>query len=67
MTAPHVPDGWRKSSFSGGQTNCVEVARLGEGVAVRDTKNRGQGYFTADAAQWSAFVGAIKADRFGRR
>lgn len=65
MTTDLSPGAWRKSSYSA-EKNCVEVARLGEGVAVRDTKNREQGYFTADAAEWSAFVGAVKADKFGR-
>lgn len=31
-----VPDRWRKSSFSGEQTDCVE---LGSSGAVRDSKN----------------------------
>jgi hypothetical protein len=31
---------WRKSSLSGGQA-CVEVAFLGDAVAVRDSKERG--------------------------
>jgi hypothetical protein len=31
---------WRKASYSNGGENCVEVANA-EGVAVRDTKDRG--------------------------
>ncbi|MDR7301047.1 DUF397 domain-containing protein [Haloactinomyces albus] len=58
------PTNWRKSSRSGQQSACVEVGRVAEGAAVRDTKDRAAGYFTADRAQWSAFVAAIKADRF---
>ncbi|WP_254716158.1 DUF397 domain-containing protein [Actinomadura sp. WMMB 499] len=30
---------WRKSSHSGATGNCVEVAALPHGVAVRDSKN----------------------------
>ena len=30
---------WRKSSYSNGATQCVEVASLGTGVAIRDSKN----------------------------
>jgi hypothetical protein len=30
---------WRKSSFSGTTGDCVEVALLAGGVAVRDSKN----------------------------
>ena len=29
---------WRKSSYSGGANDCVEVAELGAYVAVRDSK-----------------------------
>ena len=30
---------WRKSSFSGTETDCVELAWPANGVAVRDSKN----------------------------
>ncbi|PRW64233.1 DUF397 domain-containing protein [Actinopolyspora mortivallis] len=63
MTA-RSPVAWRKSSRSQHQTACVEVGRLGDGAAVRDTKNRTAGYVTASREQWLAFVDAVKADRF---
>ncbi|WP_289009712.1 DUF397 domain-containing protein, partial [uncultured Thermomonospora sp.] len=35
---------WRKSSYSGDNGgDCIEVARLAEGVGIRDSKNRGCG------------------------
>ena len=42
---------WRKSSYSGTQGNCVEVAPSPSVVGVRDTKNRDGGvlYVTVDA------------------
>ncbi|MEV6233744.1 DUF397 domain-containing protein [Saccharopolyspora shandongensis] len=66
MTVPYVPLGWRKSSYSSAQTNCVEVGRIGDGAAVRDSKNRAAGHLTTDLAQWSAFIGAVKDGRFER-
>jgi uncharacterized protein DUF397 len=30
---------WRKSSYSGTQENCVEVAFTASGVGIRDSKN----------------------------
>ncbi|GAA4862801.1 DUF397 domain-containing protein [Saccharopolyspora cebuensis] len=55
---------WRTSSYSGNSGNCVEVGRVGGGAAVRDTKDRGAGYFTATGGQWSAFVAAVKGGRY---
>ncbi|GAA0533016.1 hypothetical protein GCM10011581_17830 [Saccharopolyspora subtropica] len=67
MSVSHaIPIGWRKSSRSTNTDNCVEVGRIGDGAAVRDTKNRGGGYFTTTGPQWSAFVDAIKSGRFDR-
>jgi uncharacterized protein DUF397 len=58
------PRNWRKSSRSANTDNCVEVGRVGDGAAVRDTKDRGAGYFTATGAQWRSFLSAVKAGRF---
>ncbi|GAB3554621.1 hypothetical protein J2S53_003527 [Actinopolyspora lacussalsi] len=61
MTVP--PEGWRKSSRSS-KTNCVEVGRVADGAAVRDTKDRSAGHFTTTGTQWTAFIDAVKSDRF---
>jgi Domain of unknown function (DUF397) len=40
--APHDQfrhEAWGKSGYSQGATQCVEVAGLGTGVAIRDSKN----------------------------
>ena len=49
---------WRKSSFSGeGGSNCVEVAFVPAGVAVRDSKNAAPGpMLTFDLRAWQRFI-----------
>jgi hypothetical protein len=60
--------GWRTSSYSSGNGNCVEVARAaGGGAGVRDTKQHGRGpVLEFTAPQWAAFIEAAKAGRFSR-
>ncbi|MBV9856096.1 MAG: DUF397 domain-containing protein [Streptosporangiaceae bacterium] len=60
---------WRKSSYSSGNGgNCVETASDGRKIAVRDTKNDGNGpvlSFSPDA--WTAFTNALKKLRSIKR
>lgn len=57
---------WTKSSFSGGNSNCVEFSRLDHGLAVRDSKNqRGAALRLRDSAA-RAFVAGVKAGSFDR-
>ena len=56
---------WRTSSFSGNNgSSCVEVAPVSEGVAVRDTKDRGLAPHVHSAAAWAAFVGGVRDGAF---
>ncbi|MGW4354331.1 DUF397 domain-containing protein [Nocardia sp. NPDC004582] len=58
---------WFKSSHSGGQTDCVEVAWLGEGgVGVRDSKNPADGALIVTPAQWDSFIGRVAVNAFDR-
>ncbi len=53
---------WRKSRYSNGQAECVEVARALPGiVAVRDSKDPDGPRLTFGRAQWRAFAAQVKA------
>ena len=57
---------WRKGSRSNGSggNNCVEVAFLDAGVAVRDSKDRSGPALTFTQSEWSAFVDSTKDGEF---
>ncbi|RZU50132.1 uncharacterized protein DUF397 [Krasilnikovia cinnamomea] len=56
---------WHKSTRSGANGNCVEVAENLPGiVAVRDTKDRDGGTLVFTDAEWAAFIGGVKAGEF---
>jgi hypothetical protein len=47
---------WRKSPYSAGEGQCVEIADLpGGGIAVRDGKNSHLPALRYTAAEWQAF------------
>jgi hypothetical protein len=50
---------WRKSSFSGSQANCVEVAAR-DRVLVRDTKNESGAVLRFTPAAWRRFADQVK-------
>jgi hypothetical protein len=57
---------WVKSSFSGPQGNCVEVAQLDDGsVAVRNSRQPAGPALVFTAAEWDAFVAGARAGEFG--
>jgi Domain of unknown function (DUF397) len=66
-TSPEPADvrlSWRKSSYSGGGNNCVEVAEIASGRAVRDSKNPDGGHLTFGVGAWQAFLTDIKRGRY---
>ncbi|MFF2927306.1 DUF397 domain-containing protein [Streptomyces celluloflavus] len=57
---------WRKSSYSGGQDECVEVADgfpgLVDRVPVRDSKRPDVAALLFPVSAWESFIGSLKAD-----
>jgi hypothetical protein len=55
---------WRKSSYSGNTGgDCVEVADLGPGVGVRDSKHPEVGILTVSSEAYGAFVMFVGASK----
>ncbi|WP_248962083.1 DUF397 domain-containing protein [Sphaerisporangium perillae] len=47
---------WRKSSASGAEHNCVQIANLPGGAkAVRDSKNPNRGPLRFTVSEWATF------------
>ena len=55
---------WRKSTLS--TTNgCVEVAFVGDRIALRDSKQQGGGpVLEFTAVEWDAFLGGVRGGEF---
>ena len=56
---------WKKSTRSNGSGDCVEMARLLDGmVGVRDSKNPAGAVLAVSGTAWSTFLMALKAGEF---
>jgi Domain of unknown function (DUF397) len=56
---------WRKSSYSGGSGNCVEVADgLPSVLGVRDSKDPAGPALVVSPGSWRAFTAAVKSGEF---
>jgi len=54
---------WRKSSASGGNSGCVEVAKSASSVLVRDSRSPTGTVLQLSCAQWRSLVQRIRDGR----
>jgi hypothetical protein len=47
---------WRKSSYSGSNANCIEVAFVDGNIALRDSKDPYGLVLAFTPAEWQAFI-----------
>lgn len=57
---------WRKSSYSGGGNDCVEIATVIDATAVRDSKNPNGPRLSFGSAGWATFLGRARTDSSSR-
>lgn len=61
MATEQVLPGWRKSSYSGNNGACVEVAATSAGVAARDSKDPHGPILRFDRRRWTSFLTHLAA------
>lgn len=54
---------FRKSSYSGQGPDCVEVADLPSGAAVRDSKHPASEHLSFPASEWDAFLSSARTSQ----
>jgi hypothetical protein len=54
---------WKKSTRCA-EGNCVEVARIGDRILVRDSKDPGGPILKFDFHEWGAFLGGVNGGEF---
>ncbi|MGX5214886.1 DUF397 domain-containing protein [Streptomyces violaceus] len=67
-TPPNEPTAvaWFKSSHSGGEGNeCVEIASLGRGVTLRDSKLPDGNTLTVSTGAFAVFIAGVAKDKRG--
>jgi Domain of unknown function (DUF397) len=54
---------WQRPTICA-SSSCVEVATIGDTIAIRDSKDPESPVLTYDRDEWQAFVAGVKAGEF---
>ena len=54
---------WSRSTFCG-DTTCLEVSRLGDQVAIRDSSQPGSPLIVLPVGHWQAFAAGLRSGDF---
>jgi Domain of unknown function (DUF397) len=57
---------WRKSRYSSPQGNCVEIAAVSHGIAVRDSRDPAGPILIFTRAAWQTFTHRARQGAFDR-
>jgi len=55
---------WKTSSYSGSSGDCVQVAQVPDGAAMRDSKDRSGPVLRFSADAWRAFIVGVRDGGF---
>ena len=64
MTEQERQLAWRKSTYSGANGDCVELAENGQHIVVRHSKEPDQGTLLYTRSELAAFIAGCKAGEF---
>ncbi|WP_083934441.1 DUF397 domain-containing protein [Nocardiopsis baichengensis] len=53
---------WKKSTYSGGTNQCVEISRLRSTTSVRDSKRPRLLHLTFPQREWTSLLSALRRD-----
>lgn len=68
MRGTDLPEqAWYKSSYSNGQGDCIELAKLADGVATRDSKDPSGPALRFGADGWAAFINSVANGEFDQQ
>jgi len=60
-------DRWRRSTYSAGNSGCIELCDRGDVVKIRDSKNVDGPVIVTGRRQWLDFVAAVCAGEFDHK